>query len=132
MTRMDWSRAKRHAPERRPDPVAPTDALEKRIAAWAAIMRQLSDGRIRHIANDTHEEAAFRAAAQRELKRRQTPTSGQPTIDNAAPGPIFITDGARPDGSLIVHTFATQADAAAAGYPWAGLTMKPPPKNPST
>ena len=68
---------------------------------------------VRRIAKDGKEDVPLRALAWRELRWRN-PAHRQP---------IVITDGARPDGTLIVHEFATREQAAAAGYPWAGHDM---------
>jgi hypothetical protein len=83
----------------------------KALDRFAHVLRSKSATEVRQIATGAKEHPAFRACAWRELKWRGI---------NQPAEPIFITSGMRPDGTLIVHEFATKAEAAAGGFPWAG------------
>ena len=91
MTRMQWQRAAARERDRRQPPTA----LEGEQKA-------------------EHKRKLAVAKANWAARNRRQP---HPPADTT----IYITTGANPDGSLRVLTFANHAEAAAAGFPWAGL-----------
>lgn len=130
MSKFNWHRARKAATS---GGLAAGRAEHQRytalVAKYAPLLRPMSAADVEHIAKDKARDAAWRAAAWRELKRRRPNPSISPRKAAPKADSIFITSGMRPDGTLIVFEFATHQAAAAAGFPWAGLsrTVERPP-----